>query len=648
MKKFYLIFLLLLAQNLFSQNSSKKIDSLLRVAETANDSVRLRALNKMGFYYIFNSPSEAKKILKPAIKEAQEKQYYFSEAELTNTYGIYFDVSGKSDSAKYYFEKALRISNNKNIVVIKSMVTNNLGMFNWNKGEYQTALDYFFQALELNDRSINNVRDGIYLNNIGLIYQEMGQYDKALTYHKKALKIREYHQITNEIPASLNNIAINLKEKKQYKEALKYSKLAVAKAKEVKSMQIYYEALNTMSNIYMLTNKYKEALPILKKINIERDSLNIERTANLSTISNIIESYNKLNQPIKTLPYIEEGFDFIKEFPDLKNNMVTFYKNASETFFRLQNTTKGSSYLSKSLQLKDSIFSLKNAERMASLETKFKVAENEKKLAETRANLAESELEVEQKNIMIFGSLGFALVLGLLGYFIYKQQNLKNQQLKKENELKVALVEIETQNKLQEQRLRISRDLHDNIGSQLTFVISSLDNLKYKLKEGETTDKLSKISEFTTNTIYELRDTIWAMNKNDITFEDLQTRISNFIDQAKIASDKTKFSFGINSDINQDYIFSSLQGMNLYRIIQEAINNASKYAKASRISVQISESDHSFQVEIKDNGIGFNKENTEMGNGISNIQKRAKDLNGKMKLTSEIDKGTCISIKFPV
>ena len=347
------------------------------------------------------------------------------------------------------------------------------------------------------------------------------------------------------------------------------------------------------------------------------------------------------------MPYIEEGFGFIKEFPALRNQMVTFYKNASETYFRLQNTKKGSAYFLKSFQFKDSIFSLKNAERMASLETKFKVVDNEKKLAETRANLAESELEVEQKNMMIFGSLGFALVLGLLGYFIYKQQSLKNQQLKKENELKVALTEIETQNKLQEQRLRISRDLHDNIGSQLTFVISSLGNLKYKLKEGETAEKLTKISGFTTNTIYELRDTIWAMNKNDITFEDLQTRISNFIDQAKIASDKTELSFVINPNINQEYVFSSLQGMNLYRIIQEGINNASKYAKASKISVEISESNQSFQIEIKDNGIGFDIENTEMGNGILNIRKRVKDLNGNVKIASKINNGTSILIVFP-
>ena len=77
------------------------------------------------------------------------------------------------------------------------------------------------------------------------------------------------------------------------------------------------------------------------------------------------------------------------------------------------------------------------------------------------------------------------------------------------------MAKIETQNKLQEQRLRISRDLHDNIGAQLTFIISSIDNLKFGFTDisEKLGSKLSNISSFTQQTIYELRDTIWAMNK---------------------------------------------------------------------------------------------------------------------------------------
>ena len=81
---------------------------------------------------------------------------------------------------------------------------------------------------------------------------------------------------------------------------------------------------------------------------------------------------------------------------------------------------------------------------------------------------------------------------------------------KKEFELKTAFEKIESQNKLSEQRQSISRDLHDNIGSQLTLIISSIDNLKNIPKIDQTilSKKLSSISNFTRETITELRDTI--------------------------------------------------------------------------------------------------------------------------------------------
>src|SRR5690554_3568603 len=101
-------------------------------------------------------------------------------------------------------------------------------------------------------------------------------------------------------------------------------------------------------------------------------------------------------------------------------------------------------------------------------------------------------------------------------------------------------------------------------------------------------NKLSGISSFTSQTIYELRDTIWAMNKENITIEDLQSRISNFIEQAKSVSEQTDFSFNMDDDVSENQMFSSLEGVNIYRIIQEAVNNSLKYASAKSIEVNIS------------------------------------------------------------
>jgi signal transduction histidine kinase len=164
------------------------------------------------------------------------------------------------------------------------------------------------------------------------------------------------------------------------------------------------------------------------------------------------------------------------------------------------------------------LYSKQVLNEIANVQEKYNASEREKEILGQRADIAEKELNLNKKNTQLIGLIILAIAISLLGYMLFKQQKLKNEQLKKESELKEALVKIETQNKLQEQRLRISRDLHDNIGAQLTFIISSIENLQYgfKIKNKKLNSKLLSISAFTKDTIYELRDTIWAMNKNVI------------------------------------------------------------------------------------------------------------------------------------
>jgi signal transduction histidine kinase len=216
--------------------------------------------------------------------------------------------------------------------------------------------------------------------------------------------------------------------------------------------------------------------------------------------------------------------------------------------------------------------------------------------------------------------------------------------LQKEIDLKDTLSKIKTQNRLQEQRLRISRDLHDNIGSQLTFIISSIDNLNYISKDinEKLKDKLSSISSFTGSTIHELRDTIWAMKKSEISIEDLNTRVLSYVEKAKTATENIQFD--IKQDIQNDTTFSSKNGMNIFRVIQEAINNSIKYAEASKISIYTYQEKGKLIFIVKDNGIGFDIKTVELGNGLANMEKRISEINGELIISSKINSGTEVKI----
>lgn len=144
-------------------------------------------------------------------------------------------------------------------------------------------------------------------------------------------------------------------------------------------------------------------------------------------------------------------------------------------------------------------------------------------------------------------------------------------------------------------------------------------------------------------TIVELRDTIWAMNVNQISFSNLSSRIYNFIEKAKSVKENIQFSFIIPEHLNQKK-FSSLVGINLYRTIQEGINNAIKYANADEIAVEVKEFKDFISIEIKDNGIGFNLDQVELGNGLINMQKRIEEIGGNYSLHSTLGNGTTIQI----
>jgi len=237
----------------------------------------------------------------------------------------------------------------------------------------------------------------------------------------------------------------------------------------------------------------------------------------------------------------------------------------------------------------------------------------------------------------------------LLGFLLYNHQRQRNKQLKKENELQDAKSKIKTQEKLNAQRLHISRDLHDNIGAQLTFIISSIDNLKYGFSlEEKLEKKLQSTSSFTNNTIRELRDTTWAMNKDAISLNDLKTRINDFLMNAQASTKDIQFNFDTDKALPTNYTFPSSIGMNIYRIIQEALNNALKYAHANEITVSILKKEEQLLIEIKDNGDGFNLEKIERGNGLVNMQKRAEEINATLNIQSTEQVNTIISLTCPI
>lgn len=204
---------------------------------------------------------------------------------------------------------------------------------------------------------------------------------------------------------------------------------------------------------------------------------------------------------------------------------------------------------------------------------------------------------------------------------------------------KKALRKASEEQKITQERLRISRELHDNIGARLSHIISSLDIEMYRSKGN---DQLSSINAFARDTMSQLRETIWAVGDNAIFFSELKQRIEQYIGQAqKLSSQAIQFE-----DHSQaDFELNATETINLFRIVQESINNAIKYSQASHLQVKIKGEAAHLRISISDNGIGFDpKESQRLGSGLKGLHSRAEEINARIEIEAAKGKGATISI----
>ncbi|NQZ75136.1 MAG: hypothetical protein HRT61_03350 [Ekhidna sp.] len=201
--------------------------------------------------------------------------------------------------------------------------------------------------------------------------------------------------------------------------------------------------------------------------------------------------------------------------------------------------------------------------------------------------------------------------------------------------LKDRLRALEVQQKIQKERERISRDLHDNVGSQITYIATTLDGLSVGDHE-----EVRELGDFTRATMRQLRETIWVINRDKVTIAELQAKIIDYLSEVLKYRPEIRHEVKIPKDPIE---LNPERAINIFRIIQEAVNNVLKHAKASTIRIEWS-GDTNATLTISDDGIGFDGKEKLGHFGLLNLRSRASDLGAAFAIESVIGKGTVISI----
>jgi signal transduction histidine kinase len=207
--------------------------------------------------------------------------------------------------------------------------------------------------------------------------------------------------------------------------------------------------------------------------------------------------------------------------------------------------------------------------------------------------------------------------------------------------------ELELQQTLSEQRQRISRDLHDDVGSTLNSISVFSEIAKQQLQplHPESLPLLNKIGDSSRELVSTINDIVWAINPQNDKFENIALRMRLFAADLLMPKD-VDLDFQADTALNKINL-SLEQRKQFYLIFKEAINNVFKSAECSALKVQLELCDDAICMTIADNGKGFDTQAPKRGNGLSSMAERAKILRGVLEIESSLEKGTTVKLRFP-
>lgn len=203
---------------------------------------------------------------------------------------------------------------------------------------------------------------------------------------------------------------------------------------------------------------------------------------------------------------------------------------------------------------------------------------------------------------------------------------------------------VERQKQLEAIRSRISRDLHDDIGSALSSI--RILSARKEMTDGVMADALSRINRSSQTMLDTMDDIIWAINPQNDKGEQLLIRMREFGSEL-LEAKQIDYSMRFDEHLN-DVHFSLNQKRNVYLIFKEALNNAAKHSGAKQVVIvfEMNRATGLIRLEVSDNGVGFTDPGQTGRNGLMNMQKRADEIGGTLTVNSEKGKGSELILQF--
>jgi two-component system, NarL family, sensor histidine kinase UhpB len=452
--------------------------------------------------------------------------------------------------------------------------------------QFEPAIFNLNKALELYKKDENAIMEGQVYSDFADMYKDMGKHDSAIIFYKAAIRIGE-------------------------------------SAEDIKNLSTYHADLG---GLYIAQEKYKEAEGnILKSLEYARIQENNLQLA--TAYSRLCNLYIKQKKYIEAIDAGKRAYQFA-----IAENHRLHQQEASallaEAYTGAQDYQNAYRYLSISKNLNDSIILQHYNEEIAGLQTSFEVREKDKEILLLSKEKELQQQRLSRQRVLIAGSV-ILIILSIIGIILFINRSRMRNRMK----------ELELRN-------QIAADLHDEVGSSLNS-IHMLSQIATQKNDASTSQQeiMSRVSSNAKETMEKMGDIVWMIKPGEREGAGLVQRMQRFMYEMCGESD---IESGFDAGALETAKLNMQQRKNVYLIFKEALNNAVKYSKATKINVTTSSANKELELLIEDNGRGFNVNEKAKGNGLGNMINRAKELGGKLDISSTNNMGTSIKLVMPV
>jgi len=576
----------------------------------------------------YSDPAEAFKVATASLQEARRLHFSRGEVRALIRLGIIYDVQSKDSEAITMYKQSLALAEQTNDKKGVASNLNNLGLIYYRKNDFNNALKYFNHGYTIFSQLKDDQNLGNISNNIGLIHVELSQVPKGLYWFRKALG---HYKAAND-DYTINDVYSNMGQAFDRKEKLDSARYYINKSIEGyrKTGNKYGLAisLNNLGLVMYELQGPEAAIPWYE----ESGALARELGNEYSFVS---ASYN-LSNAYRDSKRLDDQFEMLLQAYPLLGKIDSDelgYKVCYELamcYFRKGNYPEGKALMKQYETFHRDYYKEVLGKNVLETEQRFAVKEQKQQSA---FRFKQQENARFQDNLIWTTSLTVLILLVFLAFFIIRKGNLQ-----KELASQKAIFDA-----TMEERKRISYDLHDHVGSQLSYVVNNLELIRHTEQDN---DRINRTFIMSQAAMSSLRDTVWALHTEELTIASLAQRMEN------VARKTIENTEGIQLEMNVDPELSGILPaqvtMHVMRIFQEAVHNVVKHAKATLLTVTVSESDEQWHVAVADNGIGMDSGNSKPFHyGLQSMQERSAKIGGKLSVNSTLGNGTEILLTWP-